>query len=1317
MFIKSIQLQILQTISPIIMTTIKQILTLILLIPLAFTTLNTVSIVAIAQVNVDADNDNLTDKTEDKNSNGIVDIGETDPNDPDTDKDGVDDGDEVKAGTNPLDYNSSPRELPIGIDANSDGVPDKDFTDAELLANFDLVKVTAATFTFGAGCNELEIIQNTTIFECKYPLKPLSKKYTFGSDDFKATLETSNKQTRCSIEDNGLPTAFVSCRGIAFDDSALGDNEVSLIVEKYNKDVSYLDSSLTVNVLIDPKLELIRELTQEDDILVERNCIPVKSYTPTTCTLKLPKNTIIPPTYIMGLATEPGGDCTQQANTNIVECIEVPTGKSNGITTVSTSLNNSVAYNAIVANLALEAHLETTQKEIPTIKVIINTELKTIDNIVTDYQGVATLNIYNSKDELVKSIKGVISDLGVFTPFEITIIDGNLPIGTYKGIFESAGITNTGIVMNYQIAIEVLANTPQSIDIIKSQNLTRTGGTSWGNVSIVTIATMLFILLVIANRKKFAKLKVHLIILILLTIGLSTTAITEELIIAQAQNIQARYTPDGFNNHKCTPEAVEVGSMVNCTMTQVKDDDYIKGYDYATYIEIGNNKSYSDPCTVLSGKTWVCPNLKINSVSTNITQSTTPVKFGSLQTFDKDAQTFTVQASIGKIADIKTFKQTQTDFIGILSVPGYKQIQSLSLTKDSSGNVNSKIQIQHINPQPLANGKNVFMKFINRNTGAIIGSPIIIPKLSDTAYGIELNYTIPGQYVFEACIGATATNCVTSLHRLDFNIYPEYKALPVYPEANIAADRVNLVFSCDKTFGTLNTCVEKIKSIVGWDGKPVPLGINNRATTDVNNTYSVNYGLFAIEPYKSNKNKFNIFVIDNIVESFDEITILNDLKSSGLNIKTTALINLYQSTGRSYTNLPPFAEKKSLSKSDIVFQNGLSLDGQGIMNLYIGANSIYEYFSGTVLSHELGHTIFGLSDEYTEPTQERVATPGYPNCQESRQQAITDWTTITGKSQNQLEGAVDPAYYDMIKELSKYKFNYGTKSLLDFNRSNSTNYTEANFKTSFNIKGGCYGPDTANIWRPTKESSMRHNGVVFGLVNKGRMIEVLNKFDGQIKTCSGGAVNPPSCDIWAKCAGTATNPPACNNNKIVMNIPTTSTPKPCPNGAIDPGSCLKFKKCYFRTTNPPACDKLPTNVVANCVSGAFFDISLGFCADDDFVYGPLPRAIVDKCVKKFPKDKTCTVAKSVTIAGKKFNVLKYDIDRFIELRGKGDCAFGTTLTKIGADSYCLEGKITDKDANVFGPFTKATVENCKTVKAIDCELSRYSYKVFKGLKQ
>lgn len=61
---------------------------------------------------VDVDGDGIPDNTEDPNSNGLVDAGETDPDAGDSDGDSTLDGDEIRTGTNPLDGTSFFRAIP-----------------------------------------------------------------------------------------------------------------------------------------------------------------------------------------------------------------------------------------------------------------------------------------------------------------------------------------------------------------------------------------------------------------------------------------------------------------------------------------------------------------------------------------------------------------------------------------------------------------------------------------------------------------------------------------------------------------------------------------------------------------------------------------------------------------------------------------------------------------------------------------------------------------------------------------------------------------------------------------------------------------------------------------------------------------------------------------------------------------------------------------------------------------------------------------------------------------------------------------------------
>ena len=75
----------------------------------------------IAFLNFDSDGDGLTDIQEDKNNNGVVDSGETDPNDADTDDDGIIDGVEDANQNGVMDTGETD---PCNVDTDGDGLTD-----------------------------------------------------------------------------------------------------------------------------------------------------------------------------------------------------------------------------------------------------------------------------------------------------------------------------------------------------------------------------------------------------------------------------------------------------------------------------------------------------------------------------------------------------------------------------------------------------------------------------------------------------------------------------------------------------------------------------------------------------------------------------------------------------------------------------------------------------------------------------------------------------------------------------------------------------------------------------------------------------------------------------------------------------------------------------------------------------------------------------------------------------------------------------------------------------------------------------------------
>jgi hypothetical protein len=556
---------------------------------------------------------------------------------------------------------------------------------------------------------------------------------------------------------------------------------------------------------------------------------------------------------------------------------------------------------------------------------------------------------------------------------------------------------------------------------------------------------------------------------------------------------------------------------------------------------------------------------------------------------------------------------------------------------------------------------------------------------------------------------------------------------------DLTADRMNVIFTCDKTFPLIDKCIEVAKRTSAWDSKPVTLDFNDKVTTDPNDVSALSYGPFAIEPLKSNKSKFNLFVLDTLLDSFDKKVILKSLSDKGIKAKNTVFMNINFANGRSWTRTPDFAQVADLNKSNLTYD---SPDNSvvGVITQYLGANGIWQESQRNVLTHELGHTIFGLKDEYSEGEQYAPRT-AYPNCLPYDQDRKTIWTNIVGSNP---DGALDPFYNDWVKEMRKYKNQNRPNMALDeyIKTVTGDDISAEQFTTRMNVNGECYGPEKGGlVFKPTRKSLMTANYPVMGTVNRARVQNILNLYTGKQFDCSNTATNYPACDQFLPCANGATNPPACNsyppctnagiNPPICDQFPPCSNnaknpPKcdqydPCINGALNSPKCDKYTPCVNKATNPPTCNKWLDTTTAYCPVGTGFDPNIGFCSDANDVYGPFPKAILDSCIAKYKTDVTCTQTYPVKINDIAFSLNKYPRDKFIALRGNNQCPFGTK-PDTAFKNYCVEYDIANPTdlslANIFGPFTKNTVAACVDPKikgGNSCYLIRYKYSLFKTI--
>lgn len=283
------------------------------------------------------------------------------------------------------------------------------------------------------------------------------------------------------------------------------------------------------------------------------------------------------------------------------------------------------------------------------------------------------------------------------------------------------------------------------------------------------------------------------------------------------------------------------------------------------------------------------------------------------------------------------------------------------------------------------------------------------------------------------------------------------------------ADRLNIVFVFIGAEYS-NTPFENKEQLKKFIQEDSVLNINSNEFF-----WGDKYGFFSIEPFKSNKDKFNFwyyedkdqflgFEPDKIGKQFQFYD--NDLGFS------------YLSPVILYTN-SSIRQNARLANVTFDFANPNNI----ITNYYPSySRQIFMPQSGTpinkyiTLVHEFGHSLFGLSDEYPE-TRQNDPTPIYslPNCTLYKGQADLIWGDKIGQ--------IDPFAYEVK--------NY----LLGINNPFGRDLDE--FRTSF-VNQGCRSTEIAEQYIPSKSSLISFTGrsPIFGSHNRFIVESILNLFSG-----------------------------------------------------------------------------------------------------------------------------------------------------------------------------------------------------------------------------
>jgi hypothetical protein len=1224
------------------------------------------SIPSLAQASLDTDKDGITDILEDKNNNKIVDIDETNPQDPDTDSDGYSDGVELSASKNPLDPNSYPTVTSPQL-----------FTDAELLANFGITGITSANINPVGSCNKTEALIFIDNLTCKWPLKGAANNYySVSNKEFRAKISISNDEGRCYIEGNKTITALLTCSNIPTKDAQVGQNTLELISK--NPVLNGLGTAL-VNFKIDTQSGSIYELSAAEDRDISRSCTPANGDQLTNCTFVLPLNRYLPPVYLMGYEDKLTGSC-QQFENRIVKCLDIKVDNTFNPSRLATSLNQEVK--AKVIQIPTLEHLP--PEDIIQYRVNIQKfdKFPTITGLAKYYTGPAQISLESNSKKIL--IDGIINEIGEFNPIQDYIID--LPDGEYTTKILPSSVNTIGMYVTFSLKVTIGT---QSTSVLPPIKLTRTGGVSEiGNLLLPILGLLLSLFIGVRNKKK--------IFVLVMAIGVLISASSFAEFNTQVPNpsalnpLKVTKNNPAIEKSSCNFYSVQLDTPITCYVTFKNPNPVDKRKTLVAYYEtqtkyINYNQArlkYStdpyvvskytkeqidqslynvdpvmverykkDPevywnkiktnrgCYNPSGdlKTFICPDLKISNLSTGEYAAPIQINFGSYETIIPDYE-MNPEPNMVKYESNLFIASSERDYEKGLSIiyPGGKQ--SMGEIAGTNITLLHSVKYPSYSPKPFA--KFVIYNRITNEKMAILSS-----SYKDLSAEVTYNTPKAGEYIIAICTGDgvpkpdTTTDCNYELTTKEFTVYPPIGFASLEGVNDPKRDTFNLIFNCSNAQLTTEECKKIVRDITAFDSKIGFFDTETFESLDIPNTKSqIKVGLFAGEPLKSNKYKFQIYIIDSRLPTISSTFTFSQAKKYGIDTNQSTVININSTNGVGSSSAFRFRDIINPTKAQFSDARGIE-DSTGTINLFYG-NSMQSN-KGSILNtlnHEIGHAMFGLIDEYIINGDRAETKFGYPNCAtpENRDKW---WPELLG-TKNYL-GSLDPFYTEVANFYKSLPSPItGFNNYLEYMNSKKMFLPEY-YTVLSGIKGGCFGPDTGasvkEVYRPTVASTMNTNAGVWGAVNRKRVEQVLSLVTGK--------------------------------------VPTT---------------------CANKATNMPVCDDFLGTKIGFCPVGASFDLTIGYCTEGEQVYGPFPKAMIDTCTKMYAS-KSCITPNEYLVEGNKVNLLRYSKLVVSAIKGKALCPIGTTQQSAGTGIYCLElaKDSANKEDRIYGrPVPKSVVNGC-----------------------
>lgn len=335
-----------------------------------------------------------------------------------------------------------------------------------------------------------------------------------------------------------------------------------------------------------------------------------------------------------------------------------------------------------------------------------------------------------------------------------------------------------------------------------------------------------------------------------------------------------------------------------------------------------------------------------------------------------------------------------------------------------------------------------------------------------------------GRYRMWPCVGPSAASCDEQAGGQPFQVI-DAEPLELVPGHNRAsAARINVLFVSSGlerlSDGDPSTQLPALaRTMLTIDG---PLGddFNGNVVPADEPAQRLLWGPMAIEPLASHLDRFNFwYLADEIADEegvlFGGFETAGDVGFDLPNLHITALYN----DGADFASDARGTSFESFEPDEVPARGRIRF---GDARVWIPQ---FDELSGvTTLAHEWGHGLFGLRDEYYG-FDERGITAGFPNCAPDLETAEAWWGDLVGDV-DPFAASVVEIRNERLEEPDVFDADVADRTAIEI------------------TAGGCYSDfESTEVYRPSPDSLMNSEIPVFGVVNRQRVQEVLDRFSGR----------------------------------------------------------------------------------------------------------------------------------------------------------------------------------------------------------------------------